>query len=295
MADDRFWASMAERLLGTNTKVALLESWSATASRWHLIGADTRLETVRALLKPGALLTVYPDAPQAPDDTLATHAHQLLMPDADTSRTTPNPDNEILGLIQEPEIGTLRFARLRTAAEVTRWLSQAQRALTCGLYPSNPAGRANTLQAIVPQAQPVPQPQEPIDEIAPTRRRRRRTVFGLLIVLTVVALFGLVLRLPFALFDYRPPSLDSLETRAGCTDRTSDSNLISAVDSGSCQIGGTTVILAIFRNDSDRSTWITALRLIGGQNFGVGPGWAIEADDASTAAQVAAALGGRVI
>jgi hypothetical protein len=106
VADDRFWAGVRERLVLADGALPLLESWSATTSRWHLIGG-TRVEDVRAQLKPGALLTLYPDPPRAADDALAAHAHHLDL------------DNEVLGLIQEPEVGTLRLGRLHNADEVT--------------------------------------------------------------------------------------------------------------------------------------------------------------------------------
>jgi hypothetical protein len=281
MADDRFWAGVRERLLRTDGELPLLESWSATTSRWHLIDG-TRAETVRALLKPGALLTVYPDPPRAADDALATRAHQLDL------------DNHILGLIQESEVGTLRFARLRTTDEVTSWLSRAQHARVCGLYPSDPARQPGAVQAVVPPAEPMPEPPSNVESI-PTGRLLLRGALGLLVLLTAATLYGLAGRTLFAVRDHPPPTLNALESRAGCTDHGDGIDLQGPVENGSCDVDGTTVTLATFRNDSDRDTWIAELRLVGSQHFGIGPGWAIEADNATTTATVAAALGGRAI
>jgi hypothetical protein len=90
-----------------------------------------------------------------------------------------------------------------------------------------------------------------------------------------------------------PPALEALETRAGCTTRGSGLDLFGPVESGSCDVDGNPVNFATFRSDTDRDNWVTALRLLGTQNFGVGPGWAIQADNAPTAATVTVALGGR--
>jgi hypothetical protein len=289
VADDRFWNGVAERLHRAGAELALLESWSAATSRWHLVSAGTRLETVRALLKPGALLTLYPDPPRALDDTLATRAHELL------AAAGSQPENEILGLIQEPETHMLRFLRLRTAEDLAAWLSRAQSGLICGLYPSKPVG-PDTLQAVVPQVDVMQASQAQVaTDDAPSGPPLWRIALGLLVLLAVVVVCAVAGREQLSSHDYRPPRLDDLQARAGCTDRDNDPAVGDAVESGSCQVNGTAVMLATFRNDSDRSNWITSLRLMGAQNFGVGPGWAIEADDAGTAAQVAAALGGHVV
>jgi hypothetical protein len=299
LADDRFWESVAQRQLAADAELALLETWSATTSRWHLIGAGIRLDAVRARLKPGALLTVYPDPPRAPDETLPMRADELLTP----RMPEPGPDNAVVGLIREPETGALRFARLRTAEEVTGWLSRAERAAACGLYPSDPAGQPGVLRAIVPQAQPVPEPSTPAVAApadAEVRRHLLRTVLGLLVLVAMLVLCGRTLNIAFTVQDRPPPALDGLETRAGCTNaindavRGNDAGKSGAVESGSCEVDGSTVMFATFRNDKDRNGWIVFFGLMGGQNFGIGPGWAIVADDPGTAARVAAALGGRV-
>jgi hypothetical protein len=62
----------------------------------------------------------------------------------------------------------------------------------------------------------------------------------------------------------------------------------------SIEVDGTTVMFATFHNGIDRHDRIVMLELMGAQYFAFGPGWAIESDDPSVAARVAAALGGQV-
>ena len=120
------------------------------------------------------LVTLYPEPPRAADDALATRARQV------------DPGHELVGLIQEPDVGTLRFSRLRSADEVTGWLSRARHALVCGLYPSDPARQPGAIWAIVPHPEPVPQPPAPasVAGFAPTSGLLLRGVFGLPALLT---------------------------------------------------------------------------------------------------------------
>ena len=68
-------------------------------------------------------------------------------------------------------------------------------------------------------------------------------LLGLLVLLTAATGYGLAAHTLLSRRDQPPPALDTLETRAGCTDRLAGIDLQGPIENGSCTIDGTTVHL----------------------------------------------------
>jgi hypothetical protein len=132
VADDAFWARVRELSLAAGDELPLLESTSNLIRRWSLIPSVSAIDTIRASLPPGTVITVFPTPPQpgaeAPADPPTAEAEQWF------------------GLTEDAGTGMLWF-RLLQPSRLPDWLAKARTAQRFGLYrPNDPAA----LNAVTP-------------------------------------------------------------------------------------------------------------------------------------------------
>ena len=125
-ADAAFWADVVALVDTAGEALPMLESWGATHRRWRLLAPGTTASDASAGLIPGAIITVYKEAPHPPSDAVFERY-------ADIARTGP-----AVALLAETGGAMLRFDRLRTPADFPPWHNRAAHSALCAVYPATP-------------------------------------------------------------------------------------------------------------------------------------------------------------
>ncbi|WP_127497480.1 hypothetical protein [Actinoplanes solisilvae] len=127
-ADDYFWTRIGEQARAAGADLALLETTGTAVHRWFLVPATGETDAVRAVIAPGAVVTIFAEPPAA-------------------DFTAPEGD-EFYGLLEDSETGALWFQSVRPN-RVPAFLARARTARRWALYP---AASATAQSAVVPAA-----------------------------------------------------------------------------------------------------------------------------------------------
>lgn len=133
-ADESFWASAGRLARDAGADIAVLETAETQSRRWLLVPADGDTTALRATIRPGAILTLFPTAPGTA---------------AALGATGRKPAPEYYGLIQTSPHDPVRF-QLILPSRVPHFLAEAGTAHRAGLYRANdPAARTAAVPASV--------------------------------------------------------------------------------------------------------------------------------------------------
>jgi hypothetical protein len=124
-ADGQFWFEVSVFVAQHGGEVPLLETWSGSTRRWHLLKPEN-LPAVRARLLPGSVLSLYERPPTPDRDAVTQEAAQFLA-------ASPAP---LAGLSEDSDGVVLRFAQLSTMDDVSAWLARTANAARLGVYPT---------------------------------------------------------------------------------------------------------------------------------------------------------------
>ena len=123
-ADDAFWTRIGEQARAAGADLALLETTGSAVHRWFLIPATGETGALRAVIAPGAVVTVFAEPPAAD--------------------FTASEGDEFYGLLEDSETGALWFQSVRPH-RVPAFLARARTARRWALYPATSA----TAQSVV--------------------------------------------------------------------------------------------------------------------------------------------------